>query len=520
MSDQPKNKKKIILPIVIALLLIALAVGVFLLRDQVSALISGLAGAQPVVNPALHPGAKAGGRYVVQTGAIEKTLQMLGNIEYEESAVLKWKTAGVVERVNVRIGDMVKKGDILAVLATDSLSSAVLTAEKTLIDATDAAANLMVSEVKKYQIYATLTTQEQAYKATQAAQENLYFPRASSLELDMAYDAFTLAEQNYEYAKEDFRVILDNYKSYEDEARWTYAEAYQQSYSSLQSAYAKWQYLRAAPKAAELAFAQGAVASAQRTYDELLKDYNSYTVIPRDKDLAQAKSNLAVAEKTHEQRYLLAPFDGVIDSVYAEVDQVVTSETAGFNLVDQSAYYLQVNVNEIDLEKIALAQEIDVAISVLPEGAYKGVVVSIDRAGTNVSADSELIRFVARVKLINPDDRIKAGMTASVNIPIVQKTGVMLVPVAAVTIADGNSTVERVTSNGSETVDVTLGVMTGLSAEVVGGDLRVGDELLWNTVDERFYQETGIRPAPVSKDRPAAQPAVQGATAMPEGTGN
>ena len=160
----------------------------------------------------------------------------------------------MIGAVNVSVGDRVKKGDILAELTTDSLSTAVLNAEKELVSAMDAAADVMVSEVKKYQALATLAFDEVSLKATKAAQEKLYYPRGTSQDLEMAYDSLQLAEKNFGYAKQDFMNVLDNYKSWgEDETRATYFESYQQNYQSLQSAYAKWKYLRQAPKAIELA---------------------------------------------------------------------------------------------------------------------------------------------------------------------------------------------------------------------------------------------------------------------------
>ncbi len=431
--------------------------------------------------------------YTVQNGTVTKSIAMLGNIEYEQTAVLKWKTGGVVSAVNVSVGDAVKKGDVLAELAPDSLSSAVLGAEKELIDAMSAAANVMVSEVKKYQALATLAVDEITLKATKAAQEKLYYPRGTTQDLQMAYDSLALAEKNFNYAKEDLRAVLDSYKSWgEDETRSTYFEAYKQNYDTLQSAYGKWRYLRRAPEAVDLAFAQGAVANAQRAYDEILREYESYRVIPRAKDRKSAESAVELAETTFEQRYIIAPFDGTIGSVAAEANQAVSLGTEAFSLVDLSAYYLEVMVNEVDREKMTLNQAVAVEIDVLPDQKFSGTIIKIDNAATGTDQGAQI---AALIRLNETDSRIKAGMTASVEFPIVTRSDVPVVPIGAIMTKDGVRTVERITADGTETVEIRVGLINALCAEVAGGDLALGDRLSVSSMDERFYESCGIEKA-------------------------
>ena len=70
----------------------------------------------------------------VTRGDIAATTSFVGNLQYSQSSSLTWKTAGVIGSVNVKVGDHVKKGDILAVLETESLSSSVILSEKTMIE--------------------------------------------------------------------------------------------------------------------------------------------------------------------------------------------------------------------------------------------------------------------------------------------------------------------------------------------------------------------------------------------------
>ena len=69
----------------------------------------------------------------VTRGDISAAVTLVGNVTYAQSAVILWKTTGVVQNVNVKIGDQVKQDDILAELSEDSLNSSVLIAEKNLM---------------------------------------------------------------------------------------------------------------------------------------------------------------------------------------------------------------------------------------------------------------------------------------------------------------------------------------------------------------------------------------------------
>lgn len=71
----------------------------------------------------------------VTRGTIIQTIDAVGNIEAVPSAVLNWKTSGVVGTVNVKIGDQVKEGDVLAALVDSSVDSSILTAQNDLLSA-------------------------------------------------------------------------------------------------------------------------------------------------------------------------------------------------------------------------------------------------------------------------------------------------------------------------------------------------------------------------------------------------
>ncbi|MRS04573.1 efflux RND transporter periplasmic adaptor subunit, partial [bacterium] len=67
-------------------------------------------------------------QYKVSRGDITETLDVVGSVQAVPSAVLTWKTDGIVADFSVKIGDQVKTGDILMHLTDSSLDPSILQA--------------------------------------------------------------------------------------------------------------------------------------------------------------------------------------------------------------------------------------------------------------------------------------------------------------------------------------------------------------------------------------------------------
>ncbi len=462
----------------------------------------------------------------VTRGDISAAVTLVGNVTYAQSAVILWKTTGVVQNVNVKIGDQVKQDDILAELSEDSLNSSVLIAEKNLIDAQDNLTNVMESTTAKSEALSTLTAAEITYQATKQAQEALYYPRGSQLDVEMAYDAYQLALENYNYAKEDYRVVLANYKGWDDAARTTYYQAYKTAYDNLISTYEDWKYLSGTPDNVELASAQGEVLSAQKAFQDALDTYSSYQTLPRDEDLHEANVTVHSAESSFQQRYAIAPFSGTVTAVYAEPGLYVTSGNSAFQLDDMSEYYISLDTSEVDVKDIYAGQKVQITLDAIPNTTFSGIVKQVAGAGTSSTTNTV---FKTLIKFDQQDPQIKAGMTAEVNIFFGTKEDVLQVPLSAINQENGRSYVLKI--NGAETqkIEVTTGVTSGNLIEVDSDELKEGDQVVVSETDLQNYlnslTETMTTPQIVESSEGTSlapigtfQPVGSGTPAAPIGT--
>ena len=144
----------------------------------------------------------------VTRGTLVSKLSYVGNLQYSQSADVSWKTGGVIDKVYVQVGDQVKKGDILAELAADSLSSTVILAEKTMIDQQEKLEDVKNSVSEQMRSYVDLNAKESALIKAKLAQEALYYPRATREEMERAWDKFALAHLNFNYAKQDYDYLV------------------------------------------------------------------------------------------------------------------------------------------------------------------------------------------------------------------------------------------------------------------------------------------------------------------------
>ncbi len=429
-------------------------------------------------------------RYQVARGNITGSLVLVGNLAFSQSSELSWKTDGVISHVRVTQGAAVKKDDILAELSTDSLSSMVIAAEKKMIDAKNQLSDVMVSETNKVKALATLTASQIDFQKTKGSQEALYFPRGDQLSVEMAYDSYQLAKQNFSYAKEDYRVVLDSYKGWDDDERKTYFESYQNTYNTLMKSMNNWKWLRGAPNDTELASAQGKVITARKAFTDALETYSSYAQIPRAEDVQKAQSDISNAEADYNKRYIRAPFDGVISDIDAEEGQFVKNRTVAFTLEERSQAKITIELSELDYQKVSEGQEVQIIADSNPGKVFTGKIAQISKTGV---VKSNGTFFTVQITVDKPDSELKSGMTVTVKIPMSAKTNVLVVPVNAIRMKDGKNFVQMIDVNGaSHEVEIQVGSRTALAAEVTSGAITESSVLIVPSIAPEFYKETGI----------------------------
>lgn len=182
--------------------------------------------------------------------------------------------------------------------------------------------------------------------------------------------------------------------------------------------------------------AAGASASNKTTfiiapYDGIIKKF----YVDVGTDVKKGKPLFTLVEHTAQlvdQTYpLRAPFTGRVSHIFYEegeqVDSKDTNKKKILRLDDFSSFYIKADIPEIDIAKVKLGQSVIIKFSALLNKNYKGTIekISLAPASSDDWGKRNKVEFPTVVKLLNPDEKIRPGMSVILDIIIQEKKGVL-----------------------------------------------------------------------------------------------
>jgi HlyD family secretion protein len=367
-----------------------------------------------------------------QRGELTASVGATGSVRAAQSATLNWQISGVVDKVNVKVGDKVSKGDVLATLDPTSLPQNVILAQSDLVTAQKSLFDLLHSD----------TDRANAWIALRDAQ-----------------DAFKKAN--------DYRNTL-NGKVWIERVYFKYIGAHQ-------IPIVKWFRGEPDPKTitnadADLALKKAQLDDAQRAYDRVKGG-------PNQDDLAAAQAKVDAAQATLNSGRIIAPFDGTVTQAIPLSGDQATAANLAFRVDDLSNLLIDVQVSEVDINNIVLNQSVTLTLDAISGKAYHGQVTEVSQAG---DVSSGAVNFTVTAKLTDGDSQVKPGMTAAVNIVTNQVKNQLLVPNRAVRLVDGNQVVYILKNGLPQQVKIKLGASSDTMSVVGSGDLKEGDLIVLN----------------------------------------
>ncbi len=401
-----------------------------------------------------------------------------GTVSSNQSATLNWKTSGLVGETNIQVGDVVQAGDVLAVLDPGSLSPLDILAEADLVIAQRALDNLLKSEVQAASAWqaveaaqealddacspdmdqaAALQAIAEAEKAVDEAERKLKILTnpVSKAALDQAQANLVLAEKKLNDNQKSIDRIQkklakrdDQYKFFE--SRRLYGkileslelqriqvqksfENSRQRYINLQSppnpndvavaeanllgaqaqlleAENEWQRIQDGASPADIALLEAQLVDAQREW-ERVKDG------PTPEDIASAQARVTAAQATLDNTRIAAPFSGLITEAISKPNDQVAPGSPAFRMDDLSHLWVDVGISEIDINLVEPGQPVILTFDAILAKEYQGRVVEVSPVGLS---NLGIVDFKVRVELLNPDQDVRPGMTAAVEILVNQ----------------------------------------------------------------------------------------------------
>ena len=172
-----------------------------------------------------------------------------------------------------------------------------------------------------------------------------------------------------------------------------------------------------------------AATALQQASAVLERDQSVRTAAARSVDVAlanmrNADATVALARIVLGYTSLVAPFDGVVSVQQAEIGEVVVPGTPVLTLTDLDHVWLRAYVNERDLGRVQMGQEVIVVNDSRPDKRYQGRISFIaDKAEftpKSVETHVERVNLVYRIKIdiSNPDHQLVPGMPADARITL------------------------------------------------------------------------------------------------------
>lgn len=154
----------------------------------------------------------------------------------------------------------------------------------------------------------------------------------------------------------------------------------------------------------------------------------------REEQVKQAEADLARARDDLSKTTLRAPMDGLVTVVNAKVGEQVIIGTMNnpgtviLTLSDMSEVLAEVRVDETDVTFVRTGQTSEIRVDAVQETTYSGIVETIGNAAIR---EGTISRFPVKIRIEDPDVRLRPGMSAHASIRVDERKDVVAIPLQA-----------------------------------------------------------------------------------------
>ncbi len=183
------------------------------------------------------------------------------------------------------------------------------------------------------------------------------------------------------------------------------------------------------------------------------------------KGLTQAEIQVKTAQMNLEKTKIKAPFSGIITDVQVSPQEHITSGRDLFILVNISRIQVHAKVLESEIGKMREGREVTLRFSAYPDRVFKGEVKSISPI---VNPEDKTCKVI--IDVANPEEEIKPGMHAEVEIAAEIHKDKLLIPQDAVLDRGGRKLAFVVEDGLAKWRYIQLGLENDEYAEVLPSD--------------------------------------------------
>jgi len=482
-----KARRRLLINLGVLLLVMALAVGFWLSRRSRSPLPEGL-----VTGAA-------------ERGDLVQTVSATGSVTAQTGAMVRIgsQITGRIKRLHADVGDYMRAGQVIAELDVPDLQAQVRQVEAALALSRSRLAEQMAGVA--LQDTQTRVEIEKAQAGVSQAQASLrQVEQSASLQLATAQAGVRQSQASADNADSSLKRLRQLFeKGYVAAADVDNAQAQAEvSAAQLVTARENVKLVQAKVDAdlvaaqEQLRQAQAALAAARAGVAQ--HEIKREQVRAAQDAVRQSTAALAQSRAQLDKAFIRSPISGtVLQLAQQEGETIAAGLSAPTVIIVANLDRLQVEafVDETDIGQVRLGQPARVTVDAYPDRPFPG---RVQKIASGATMQQNVVTYDVTIALENPGRLLKPDMTASVEIEVGRRQGVLMVPVDAVKPTAKGPTVTVMTKQGSgppsfRVVPVRTGISDGEHIEILQG-LRPGQVVVLAGQVPGMSTESGTRP--------------------------
>jgi multidrug efflux pump subunit AcrA (membrane-fusion protein) len=337
-------------------------------------------------------------------------LTLDGQIAPLEQSTLAFQQSGTILKINVNIGDMVHRGELLATIDPRTLQAQLAQA------------------------------QAQAAQYSASAQGSAV--------------GYPVQVQTNEAAVQTSKAALENAKLVYDQNKQLYKQGYV-SETTLQQSEANY-------------------VQAQQTYNNAVVGLRNNVVSYQNVKAQQAQAVSAAAQAQLlstqlSQTFLYSPYDAVVANRLVDPGAYASPSQPVLQVARVDRVWINVNVPDEDLPYVHPGISVSYQSSSLAGRTFGGPVQTV-----NLVPTAGTLSYLARLEVQNPGYVLRGGMLVTVTVTKAQAANAVVVPRSAVAQTTNGNIVYVISDNKAQAVPVRVGVQTDTLSQVVSSRIQPG----------------------------------------------
>ncbi|HEY0098125.1 MAG TPA: efflux RND transporter periplasmic adaptor subunit [Pyrinomonadaceae bacterium] len=385
----------------------------------------------------------------VERGNLRNSVTATGTLQAVTTVQVGSQASGTISALHADFNSMVRKGQVIAQLDPATAQAQVEQARANLVQARaalqQAQAGVAQSRAGVSQSRAVVTDAQAkalaARSTVQNQQAGVYGAQANLAVLKAQMDdaaSFLRQQESLAssgvIARREVETAQTSYKT--AEARYQQAAAQvQQAQLSAQSASSS----GVVQSQAGIQQAQAGVQQAQAQAQNAAAQVQNAAA-----GVQQAQAALQLAEINLSQTTIRSPIDGVVVSRDVDIGQTVAASLSAPTLFtianDLTQMQVMANIDQADIGLVEQAKSVSFTVDAFPGMEFTGTIREMRLNPQNVQ---NVVTYNVVIDVSNPEQRLKPGMTANLEITIDERNNVLKVPNAALRFTPQGETVQR-----------------------------------------------------------------------------